>query len=260
MRPVRNALLLCAIVGQALAEDAPPSPETLLRKAIELQKAQDAKGWRFTFREDEEKFSKDKNGNAEPARRRTYENIMLEGDLYRKLVQIDGQPPSPKMQKEIEAEMEHERAYRRTHHGTRAHEVRAGTLEQIARMCDSKTVGEEEVSGRKAWRVESLPRPDYKPADKDEEKFFGARRVTWFDEQTGAAIKYLEVFIRPTAGFQPGSEIERTFGLHSDAWLEDSLILRYDVKMMAVVRGRGEARYRYYDYKKFEVESKITIQ
>jgi hypothetical protein len=31
--------------------------------------------------------------------------------------------------------------------------------------------------------------------------------VTWIDREEGVAIKYLEVFERPTAGFQPGSGV-----------------------------------------------------
>lgn len=38
------------------------------------------------------------------------------------------------------------------------------------------------------------------------------------------------------------------------------MILRYDMKLYAMVRGRGEARYRLYDYKKFDAESTVTIQ
>jgi hypothetical protein len=38
------------------------------------------------------------------------------------------------------------------------------------------------------------------------------------------------------------------------------MTLRYDLKMMAAVRGHGESRIRCYDYKKFAVESKITIE
>lgn len=254
--------MLCAFLSPALAQDAAPSAETLLRNAIAAEKAQNAKDWKFTWREDEDKFPRDKNGKPLPELHRTFDNIMLEGEVYRKLILIDGKPPDPKLQKTIDAEMEKERAARRAHPAaaTGRHEVRVGDLEQIARMCDSKVTGQELVSGRKAWRVESLPKADYKPADKDEEKFLSARRVTWFDAQEGVAIKYLEVFLRPTAGFQPGSEIEREFAKHGDAWLRDQLILRYDMKVYAVVRGRGEARYRFHDYKKFEAESSITIQ
>ena len=250
-----------SIPALALAQDAPPTAESLLSKAIDLEKAQDAKAWRFTYREDEEKLPMDKNGKPLTPSHRTYDNIMLEGDLYRKLILIDGKPPDPKLQKQIDGEMEKERAARRAHPvgTTGRHEVRVGALDQIARMCDSKVTGQELISGRMAWRVESLPKSGYKPKDKEEEKFLSARRVTWFNRE-GPAIKFLEVLLRPTAGFLPGSEIERTFGKHGDAWLMDTLVLRYQMKLYGVVHGRGMASYRCYDYKKFEVESKIVDQ
>jgi hypothetical protein len=248
-------------LSPALAQDAAPSAETLLRNAIAAEKAQAGKGWRFTFREEEDQLPVDKNGTPQPESHSTYDNIMLEGDLYRKLILIDGKPPDRKLQKKIDAEIEKERAARRAHPAqTGRHTVMVGDLDHIARLCDSKVTGQEQVSGRMAWRIESLPKAGYKPLDKDEEKFLSARRVTWIDKEEGVAIKYLEVFIRPAAGLQPGSEIEREFGKHGEAWLPDRLILRYDLKLYAVVRGRGESRYRYYDYKKFDVESKITIQ
>jgi hypothetical protein len=246
----------------ALAQDAAPSAETLLRNAIAAEKTQNAKDWKFTWREDEDKFPLDKNGRPLSESHRTFDNIMLEGEVYRKLILIDGKPPGEKLQKKIDSDMEKEGAARRAHPAaaTGRHEVRVGDLDQIARMCDSKVAGEEMASGRMAWRVESLPKADYKPADKDEEKFLSARRVTWFDAQEGVAIKYLEFFLRPTAGFRPGSEIERELGKHGDAWLPDRLVLRYDMRLYGVVRGRGEARYRFYDYKKFGAESTVTIQ
>jgi hypothetical protein len=135
-----------------------------------------------------------------------------------------------------------------------------GDLDQIVRMCDSTVTGQEMVSGRMAWRVESIPKPGYKPAGKEEEKFLNARRVTWFDSQEGAAVKFLEVFLRPTAGFLPGSEIERVFGKHGDAWLIDSLDLHYNTKLYGVVRGQGVMHLRCYDYKRFDVESRIVDQ
>jgi hypothetical protein len=107
--------------------------------------------------------------------------------------------------------------------------------------------------------VESIPRPDYKPTDKEEEKFLNARRVTWFDGQEGAAVKFLEVFVRPTAGVLPGSEVERVFGKHGDAWLTDSWDMRFNSKLYGVLRGKAVVHVRFYDYKRFDVESKIRI-
>ena len=186
----RRCLPLCVFLSPALAQDAVPSAETLLRNAIAAEKAQNAKDWKFTWREDEDKFPSDKNGKPLPESHRTFDNIMLEGEVYRKLILIDGKPPGEKLQKKIDSDMERERAARRAHPAaaTGRHEVRVGDLDRIARMCDSKVAGEEMASGRMTWRVESLPKADYKPADKDEEKFLSARRVTWFDAQEGVAI------------------------------------------------------------------------
>jgi hypothetical protein len=238
-----------------------PTAQSLLAKAISAEKAQAAKGWRFTCREDWEQSPVDKNGKALDPSRRTYEEIGLDGDLYRKLILIDGKPPNAKLQKQIDAEMEKERAARRAHPlKTGKRMVTAGSLEQIARMCDSTVRRQEEISGRPAWRVESIPKPGYKPADKEEEKFLNAWRVTWFDVQDGFAIKYLEVFVRPTAGFPPGSEIERVVGKHGDTWQFDSWDIRVNDKVNGVLRGKSFMHVRFYDYKKFDVESKIRIE
>ena len=249
--------------GPTLAKSSLPTPtaQSLLARAISVEKTQAAKGWKFTYREDEEKSPLDKNGRALTPSRRTYDDIMLEGDFYRKLILIDGKPPDAKLQKQIDAEMERERAARRAHPvATGRRVVTMGNLAQIARMCDSEVTGQEEVSGRLTWRVESLPKHGYKAANKEEEKFLNARRVTWFDSQESTAVKFLEVFLRPTAGQLPGSQIERVLGKHGDAWLEDSLDWRYNFQVYGVVRGQGVVHIRYYDYKRFDVESKIVDQ
>ena len=94
-----SCLLLCAFLSPALAQDAAPSAETLLRNAIAAEKAQNAKDWKFTWREDEDKFPLDKNGKPLPELHRAFDNIMLEGGVYRKLILIDGKPPAPKLQR-----------------------------------------------------------------------------------------------------------------------------------------------------------------
>jgi hypothetical protein len=238
-----------------------PVAGNLLTKAISLENEHAAKLWKFTFREDEERAPVDKNGNEVALSHRTYDNIMLESELYRKLILIDGKPPGAKLQKQIDSEMEKERILRRAHPvATGKHVVTMGDLAQIARMCDSTVTGQETVSGRLAWRVESLPKQGYKPANTEEEKFLNVRRVTWFDSEDGAAVKFLEVFLRPTAGLLPGSETELVFGKHGDDWLRERWDVRFNLKQYGVLRGRSVVHVRYYDYKRFDVESKIVDQ
>ena len=58
---------------------AVPSPEELIRRANAAEKAQDERGWKYTFREDHTQSQIDKNGEAGPPSTDTYEHIMLEG-------------------------------------------------------------------------------------------------------------------------------------------------------------------------------------
>ena len=58
--------------------------EQLIQKAIAAHKAQEERGWKFTWREDQE--SRDEKGQPAHPFLKTYDVIMLEGDTYRKLI------------------------------------------------------------------------------------------------------------------------------------------------------------------------------
>lgn len=228
---LRSALLLAAIVGRAFGQDA-PTAEALLQRAIDAGKAQAARGVKYTFREDEDRFPAGKNGKPLAEEHRTFDNIMLEGDNYRKLLLVDGKPPDPKLQKKIDAELERARAERRTHPQIHRHEVRLSGPEQIARMYDARVTGEEIVSGRKTWRIDAMPKPGYRPANEEERRALALHRTVWIDQEEGVAIKFLNVFLRDEQGFQTGSEIETSLAKHDDDWLADTLVLRYKLSSM----------------------------
>jgi hypothetical protein len=250
--------LIAAVALIHLPGTAQPAPDQLIHAAIAARQAQDEKGWKFTYREDEDRFEKDKKGTVVPGERRTYDVIMLEGEPYRKLIRLNGQPLDEKMQRRVEQEMEAARAERRAHkRGTIERSVVVAELESLEKLFDNKVIGAETLGGRQAWRMESQPKAGYKPANKEEAQALGARRITWFDQQEGVELKHLDVFIRATNGFQPGSEMELEYGKVGEAWLPAAQSLRIDFKVFAVVHARGETRYRFYDYKKFEVESKV---
>lgn len=260
MPMLRFAFLFSAILAPAFCREQPgatPTADALLQRAIAIDKAQAARGARYTFHEDEDRRPTDKNGKPQPESRRTYENIMLEGDNYRKLVAIDGKAPDARTQKKIDAEMEKERAERKAHPEIRKHEVRVGGLDQIVKMYDPKLVGEETVSGRKAWRIDAAPKPDYRPANEEERRVLALRRTVWIDQQEGVAFKFLETFLKEAGGFQPGSEMEIELAKHGEDWLIDRFTLRYKAKVV-VVHMYGETRIRYYDYKRFQAESRIV--
>jgi hypothetical protein len=243
------------------AQSAPP-PADLIARAIAAQNAQSARNSKYTYREDHEQQPLDKNGKPDgPPSSKTLDHIMLEGENYSKLILIDGKPLDAKTQKKVDADLEKARTERRGNHPLSLHRtVSVGGLDLLPRLFDNKVTGEETISDRKTWRMESEPKPGYKPASKQEEEVMSGRRVSWFDEEDGFPVKETTIFVRATNSFQPGSTIDLNYIKIGEDWLLSDAIMRADMKVMPGIRGRVDSHQHYSDYKRFSVDSTLTPQ
>ncbi len=106
--------------------------------------------------------------------------------------------------------------------------------------------------------MESEPKPGYKPANKVEEEALAARRVNWFDREDGIAIKSSAFFIRAINTFEPGTAMDWEKIKIGDDWLTREATMRADMKIVLGIRGRVESHQRYYDYRRFTVDTKMT--
>jgi len=243
-----------------MAADA-PSPDPLLAKALAAHRAQDAKGAKYTYREDEEQYRWGKKGDRLEPTRKTYDIIMLEGENYRKLVLLNGRPLPDKMQKQVDKDFEQAKADRKK--GgllTFKRSVSLGGLEELQRLFDNKVTGEDTVRGRKTWVIESQPKPGLKPADKKEDEAMSSLRATWIDQEEGVVVKERFTFMRAANSFQPGTQWERELTKVGDVWLTDTIVWKGEMKPLQVIRARFETHSRFYDHKRFQVESKVTPQ
>src|ERR1035438_2080363 len=109
LRPFLPTVVTCFFLTRLMAGPV-PTPEQLIRAAIAARHSQEAKGWKFTYREDQDQFERDKKGVTVPGTRSTFDVSLLEGEPYRKLILLNGQPLDAKMQKRVEQEMEVARA------------------------------------------------------------------------------------------------------------------------------------------------------
>ena len=267
VRPERKArpgkiasIAALAFLGyRVTAQVEPPTPSELIARAIAVRKAQDDRGWKYTYREDHSNAQLDTSGKTEPPVARTYDHIMLEGSEYKKLVLIDGKPLDAKTQKKVDEDLERTRTERQKHHllsVTRTVDV--SDLDQLEKYFDNKVTGEETVLGRRTWRMESDPKPDYKMSDNKDREYLASRHTSWFDEQEGWRIKWRDLFVRDAKGFQPGSVIDWEMAPVGDAWLFDNIAFRVDMKIVLGIHGRGESHQHFYDYKRFTVDSTMT--
>jgi hypothetical protein len=259
-RTVLTALV--AFLGYRLAAQVtPPTASQLIARAAAVSKAQDERGWKYTYREDHSSAQLDKTGKAGPPVTRTYDHIMLEGSEYKKLVLIDGKPLDAKTQKKVDEDLEKTRAERRKPHLLSVNRtVEMSGLDQLEKYFDNTVSGEETVLGRQAWRMESEPKPGYKIANEKDREYLAARHTSWFDEQEGWRIKWRDAFVRQANGFEPGSVVDWELARVGDAWLFDNISFRVDMKIVLGIHARGESHQRFYDYKKFTVDSTMTPQ
>ena len=259
----RLGLFAVSLPWALTAQTEPPSPKELIARAKSAQQAQDDRAWKYTYREDSDESQIDKNGQPMTPRRKTYEHIMLEGAEYKKLVLIDGKSLDAKTQKKIDTDLEKERANRRKHGVLpRFHrEFDSSDLDLVDRFFEKKVTGEETVLGRRTWRMESEPRPGtYKPANTKEQQALATRQIYWFDQQDGMEVKEHIEFIRAANGFQPGTTIAVEFGKIGDDWLTDNVTFRPNLKLAFGIGLREEVHSRFYDYKRFTVDSTFTPQ
>ena len=158
---------------------------------------------------------------------------LASGEDYKKLLLIEGQPLDAKTQKKVDtdpAKTRTERQKQRT--GVFHRTISLGDLEQMAKFFDNQVTGQETVLGRKTWRVESRPKPGYRPADKQEEQAMAARHVAWFNQEDGVLIRRHDEFIRAVNGFQPGTMVDWEFAKVGEECLPDNLIFRTDLKFI----------------------------
>ncbi len=257
----RYLAAVIAFAGSLLAQPTAPAPGDLIARAIAARKAQEERGRKFTYREDHTQFQLDKDGKVGPPSTKTYEHIMLEGDEYRKLILVEGKPLDAKAQKKVDEDLEKARRERRTHPRLSLNRtVSLGGPDLLGKLFINKVTGEDDVMGRATWRMESEPKSDYKPADKQEDEALASRRVTWFDEADGAIVKESNTFIRSANGFQPGSIVDCEYTKVGDDSLPGEFVIRADVKLMAVAHARVESRQHYYDYRRFTVDSTVKPQ
>jgi hypothetical protein len=250
-----NLLLLLAL--------ALPSAESIIQRAIEIDKAQTPIQNQYTYTEEIRNQQVEKDGKLGAVDTKTFDVIFLEGETFRKLILVDGKPLPPDKQKKVDQEMEkardERRKARRSGFGHIERTVQVGGLTELLKYFDSRVTGEETVRGHLSWVIESTPKRDYKPNGKEQEQIMSWSHRTWFDQQEGAQVQSQDTAIRPVNGFQTGSEHLWEYDKGSeDCWLIRKITSKSDLQFYKMIHGRVNTIQTFTNYKKFDVASTIT--
>ena len=129
----------------------------------------------------------DKNGKLTFDESEKFENIAIEGILYRHKIEHNGKPLAGKEAEEEQKRYDKAVAERRamtpeemrmSFHRTTHFQLPVGYL---ATLFDNRIVRREPWNGRDTLVIESTPRPGAKPANKDEESALDWKETTWID-------------------------------------------------------------------------------
>ena len=240
-----------------------PSAETVIQRAIAIDKEQTPIQRQYAYVEELRNQQVEKDGRLGAVDTKTFDVIFLEGEPFRKLILADGKPLPPDKQKKVDQEMEKTRDERRKArrsgltHIERT--VQIGGLAELLKYFDNRVTEEETVRGHLSWVMESTPKRDYKPRSKEEEQIMSWNHKTWFDQQEGAQVQSQDTAIRPVNGFQPGSEHLWEYDKGSEeCWLIRKISGKADLQFYKMIHGHVITVQTFSNYKKFDVASTIT--
>jgi len=268
MRPL---FVLLAVLPLTAADDA----NAILKGLVEAEKQNDRLARQYTYREETTWFTFDKGGRPRRKRSETHDVVFVEGVKFRKLIARNGTALSKREAAEVEKEMRETAAERRKHGqyapggsigfgGSRAD---IGSFPELLTLFDNRLVGEEEVNGRKAWVIESVPRADHEPASPHEQDLFAFHKKLWIDEAENVMLRMIVTVgekglysMNGTLLAAPGSSITFETGkVDQQVWEAVRIILDVQRQQGKAVRPWGRTEYRDSGFQKFDVESTITV-
>jgi len=256
-------LLLLALPVWA-ADDA----NAILRRYLEADAQNDKKAEQYTFVQDNAWFVRGKNGELHQDRSETAEVIFIEGQAFRKLIARNGKPLDAKEQARVDKEMRETAEQRRKHPAwpdgggvTNGHSrADFGSDEELLTLFDNRLTGEEEIAGRKAWVIESTPRKDHPPANRHERDVMSFGKKFWIDEAENAELRAVYTVIGEHIYVKPGSTFVFDFQkVNQDVWQPLLSVVEWRNTMAKVVQVQGRLEIRFSNFKKFDVQSTITI-
>jgi hypothetical protein len=258
-------LILLAAVPLWAFDDA----GAILKRWIEAQHQNDQRGQQYTYVEDADWFTYEKDGQLRKYRSATSEVLFVEGLEYQKLVARNGKPLDAHEQARVEKEMSQTAGERRKHRRPRTpggaislgnQRIALGSMEEFLTLFDNRLVGEEEIRGRKAWVIASMPKAGYVPISEHEKQVFCFRKELWIDEADAVKAREILTVIGNHIFVNPGSTLTFEYEkLGPDTWHASSVILDTYRVRDKTLQPSTRTQYRLSRFQKFDVQSTITV-
>lgn len=243
----------------------------VVKRLIEAERDNHQRAQQYTYVEQTERYNFNKKGDAHRTEWLTHDVIFVEGLQYKKLVARNGKALRGREQARVENDMRQTAEERRRHERQLPaggvlmfsglfgqQRLDLGSLPELLTLYDNRVTGEETVRGHKAWVIECTPRTGYVPRNRHEEQVLVFRKRFWVDQKDTVLVRAIYTIAPEGAAFTAGSSLTFEFEKVDGAvWEPVSLTL--DFSRMKVFRPEYRTVYRMSGFKKFDVQSTITV-
>jgi hypothetical protein len=265
--------LLWALVCAAQSAPA-PDPREIVRQSLSIDQRNLEAARNYVYQRHVVEKRLDGGGKIKTVEERTYEQFVLFGEPYERLMSKNGQPLSDKDREKEEQrwqklkdarehESEAERRERIAKREKRRRENRE-FLQEIPDAFNFALLGSDTLNGRDVWVIAAEPRPGYKPKAQRAQILAKLRCKFWVDKtelqwaRAEAELTENFSFALILAKLNKGTRLEfDQQKVNDEIWLPKRQYVNGTGRLL-VMGGGVEQETTFSDYRKFRIETKIV--
>ena len=203
---------------------------------------------------------------------KTYEDIMILGSPYQRLIAVNGKPLTSVGQTDEKRKLDNVILERRKESAQkRAQRIAKYEVDrkrdhslmgELVKAFDFKFVGEQRLNGYDVYLLQAKPRPGYQPPDMETRTLTGMQGKLWIDKNSFQWVKVEAQVTHPVSieGFlarvEPGTRFElEKAAVSADVWLPKHYSMKARAKVLWVFRHDGQEDDTYFNYHKAQALS-----
>lgn len=203
---------------------------------------------------------------------KTYEDIMISGSPYQRLVAVNGKPLSPEQKEEEKRKLENARSERKGESPQKRAERIAkyederkrdhSMMDEMVKAFDFKLLGESKLNGHAVYYLEASPRKGYQPPNMETQALTGMQGKLWIDKKTFQWVKVHAEVTHPVAikGFLAEVEPGTYFRLEKipvapGIWMAKHFSMQSRAKVLKLIPKNGQEDDTYFNYHRAQADS-----
>ena len=108
--------------------------------------------------------------------------------------------------------------------------------------------------------IECTPKAGHVPANVQERQALSFHKKLWIDRMEHVELKRIDTVVGDQIVYKPGTVITFEFQqVNGDVWLPSTQTAEVRLQVIKIVKSSGRTEVRYSNYRKFNVESTITL-